>query len=142
MHSATQDSISSTTSINGMVLVALWALRACAHPLSHQNPFSSALSGDGAEINDETFFRELPAALRTDMALELARPIFKHSDVFECLDEEAERLLAARLTPMIVLAGHNVAQEGDEADALFLLQEGARWEGCQGQEFLCYGGPA
>ena len=83
-------------------------------------------SGNGAEINDETFFRELPAALRTDMALELARPIFSHSDVFECLDEEAERLLAARLTPMVVLAGHNVAQEGDEADALFLLQEGAR----------------
>ncbi len=83
----------------------------------------------GAEINDEMFFRELPAALRTDMALELARPIFSHSDVFECLDEEAERLLAARLTPMVVLAGHNVAQEGDEADALFLLQEGAHPRG-------------
>jgi hypothetical protein len=39
------------------------------------------------------------------MALELAQPIFRHSAVFNCLDAEAERLIAGRLTPRIVLAG-------------------------------------
>lgn len=78
-----------------------------------------------AEVNDETFWAELPAALRTDMALELARPLFKHSDIFRALDASAERLVATRLQPCVVPAGHNVAQEGDDADALYLLQEGA-----------------
>ena len=32
----------------------------------------------GADASDEVFWRELPAALRTDMAMELAGPIFKH----------------------------------------------------------------
>ena len=78
-----------------------------------------------ADANDEVFWRELPAALRTDMALELAGPIFRHSDIFKALDRSAERLVAARLTPLVVPAGHNVVQEGDDADCLFLLQQGA-----------------
>ena len=32
--------------------------------------------------------------------------------------------MAARLTPLVVPAGHNVVQEGDDAESLFLLQEG------------------
>jgi hypothetical protein len=44
-----------------------------------------------AEVNDEDFWTELPAALRTDMALELARPLFAHSDIFRALDKSAER---------------------------------------------------
>ena len=78
-----------------------------------------------ADTNDEMFWRELPAALRTDMALELAGPIFRHSDIFKGLDHARERLVATRLTPLVMPAGHNVVQEGDDADALFLLQEGA-----------------
>ncbi|BDA43675.1 probable potassium voltage-gated channel subfamily H member 7 [Coccomyxa sp. Obi] len=76
------------------------------------------------EVNDEDFWTELPAALRTDMALELARPLFAHSDIFKALDDSAERQVAARLQPSMVPAGHNVTQEGDDADALYLLQEG------------------
>ena len=72
------------------------------------------------------FWTELPAALRTDMALELAGPIFRHSDIFKGMDRASERLVATRLTPLVVPAGHNIVQEGDDADALFLLQEGAR----------------
>jgi hypothetical protein len=78
------------------------------------------------EVNDEEFWSELPTALRTDMAMEMARPLFKHSDIFQALDASAERLIATRLQPQVVPAGHNVAQEGDDADALYLLQEGAR----------------
>ena len=70
------------------------------------------------------FWTELPAALRTDMALELAGPIFRHSDIFKALDKSCERLVATRLTPLVIPAGHNIVQEGDDADALFLLQEG------------------
>lgn len=70
------------------------------------------------------FWKELPAALRTDMALELAGPIFAHSDIFRALDPSSERLVATRLSPLVVPAGHNVVQEGDDADSLFLLQEG------------------
>lgn len=44
-----------------------------------------------AEVNDEDFWSELPAALCTDMALELARPLFAHSDIFKALDDNAER---------------------------------------------------
>jgi hypothetical protein len=78
-----------------------------------------------AEVNDEQFWAELPSALRTDMALEMARPLFQHSDIFKTLDPPAERLVAARLQPVVIPAGHNVAQEGDDADALYLMQEGA-----------------
>ena len=72
------------------------------------------------------FWAELPAALRTDMALELAGPIFAHSDIFKALDAASARQVAQRLAPLVVPAGHNVVQEGDDADSLFLLQEGGR----------------
>lgn len=81
----------------------------------------------GADANDSMFWAELPAALRTDMALELAGPIFRHSDIFKGMAPASERLVATRLTPLVVPAGHNIVQEGDDADALFLLQEGAPW---------------
>ena len=83
------------------------------------------VGASGADANDDMFWKELPAALRTDMALELAAPLFRHSDIFKGMDPASERLVATRLTPLVVPAGHNVVQEGDEADALFLLQEGA-----------------
>lgn len=82
-----------------------------------------------AEVNDELFWAELPSALRTDMALEMARPLFQHSEIFKALDISAERLVAARLQPMVIPAGHNVAQEGDDADALYLMQEGQHLDG-------------
>jgi len=78
-----------------------------------------------AELRDDSFFAELPAALRTDIAHELARPLLARSDVFNCLTSSAQRVLAARLVPQATPAGHNVAQEGDDADMIWLLQEGA-----------------
>jgi len=85
-------------------------------------PFLSACL---AELRDDAFFAELPAALRTDIAHELAQPLLEQSDVFNCMTKSAQRVLAARLTPLAVPAGHNVAQEGDPATTLWLLQEGA-----------------
>ena len=38
--------------------------------------------------------------------------------------------VASRLSPSMVAAGHNVTQEGDEADALYLLQEGVQLTLC------------
>ena len=85
--------------------------------------FSQALGP--AELRDDAFFAELPAALRTDIAHELAQPLLEQSEVFNCMTKSAQRVLAARLTPLAVPAGHNVAQEGDPATTLWLLQEGA-----------------
>ena len=79
-----------------------------------------------AELGEDAFFAELPAALQTDIAHELARPLLQQSDVFSCLTPNAQRVLAARLRPLAVPAGHNVAQEGDTATVIWLLQEGAR----------------
>ena len=45
--------------------------------------------------------------------------------MFSCLTPSAQRVLAARLRPLAVPAGHNVAQEGDTATVIWLLQEGA-----------------
>lgn len=79
-----------------------------------------------AELGEDAFFAELPAALQTDIAHELARPLLQQSDVFSCLTPSAQRVLAARLRPLAVPAGHNVAQEGDTATVIWLLQEGER----------------
>ena len=40
------------------------------------------------------------------------------------LPEGAKTRLAARLTPQMVPPGHDLCQEGDDADCLWILQEG------------------
>ena len=41
-----------------------------------------------------------------------------------CEQMSAERLMAVWLTRLVVPAGHNVVQEGDDVNALFLTWEG------------------
>lgn len=40
------------------------------------------------------------------------------------LPEGAKTRLAARLTPQMVPPGHDLCQEGDDADCMWILQEG------------------
>ena len=40
------------------------------------------------------------------------------------LPEDAKTRLAARLTPQMVPPGHDLCQEGDDADCMWILQEG------------------
>ena len=40
------------------------------------------------------------------------------------LAEDAKARLAARLTPQMIPPGHDLCQEGDEADCMWILQEG------------------
>ena len=49
-----------------------------------------------------------------------------HACLAKCsqLPEGAKTRLAARLTPQMVPPGHDLCQEGDDADCMWILQEG------------------
>lgn len=53
--------------------------------------------------------------------------IHPHTHTVECcseLPEGAKTRLAARLTPQMIPPGHDLCQEGDDADCMWILQEG------------------
>ncbi|DBA70723.1 TPA: hypothetical protein ACH3X2_012094 [Trebouxia sp. C0005] len=77
-----------------------------------------------ADWKEAEFFDELPAHLRGEVAVYLMEEVFEQSDFFSQLPEGAKTRLAARLTPQMVPPGHDLCQEGDDADCMWILQEG------------------
>ena len=82
--------------------------------------------GSGADLQDDTVFSELPSILKTAVAYELTEKLLQQSNIFGALKPEARRVVASRLTPVSLPAGHDLCVEGDEADCLWILQHGAR----------------
>ncbi|KAK9816960.1 hypothetical protein WJX72_007507 [[Myrmecia] bisecta] len=76
------------------------------------------------ELQDDSFFSELPTTLRGEMAFQLTRTVFERSEIFSVLNDEAKKVVAERLTPVSLAAGHDLCREGDDADELWILQEG------------------
>ena len=77
-----------------------------------------------ADLQDDVVFRELPSILRTSVAYELTDKLLQQSHIFGALKPQARRVVASRLTPISLPAGHDLCLEGDKADCLWILQHG------------------
>lgn len=77
-----------------------------------------------AGMDDATYFEDLPMDLRGEIVRGLAGETLRHSHMFRLLDDEMRAQLAGVARPVRLVAGHNLFQEGDDADAFYVLQEG------------------
>ncbi|KAK9812616.1 hypothetical protein WJX72_000666 [[Myrmecia] bisecta] len=77
-----------------------------------------------ADWKDEQFFAELPAATRSRVAGHMLRQVLQTSDIFRCLSSEARERIAGKVHPRMVSPGHDLCEQGEEADCMWILQEG------------------
>eukprot|EP00884_Botryococcus_braunii_P020699 jgi/Botrbrau1/7312/Bobra.247_3s0007.1 len=91
---------------------------------------------------ESEIFGELPAVLRTRVAFALTRELLSHSSVFEGLTKAQQRAVASRLQPITLMAGHDLARQGDDATCLWLLQEGSLLSLRNGKEVELVRAPA
>ena len=71
-------------------------------------------------------FHASVAQLRAEVAAYLLRDIMSASAVLQQLDKLSRQLLAAQMTPRMVAPGHDLCLQGDPADRMWLLQDGAQ----------------
>ncbi|KAK9809148.1 hypothetical protein WJX72_010205 [[Myrmecia] bisecta] len=76
------------------------------------------------ESNEGQFFSELPHTLRNEVVWHMCRKLFASLYLFRDLDAPTQLLLASKMQPVRVGAGHDVCNQGDVADRLWVLQEG------------------
>eukprot|EP01024_Parvocaulis_polyphysoides_P021109 TRINITY_DN1999_c1_g3_i1.p3 TRINITY_DN1999_c1_g3~~TRINITY_DN1999_c1_g3_i1.p3 ORF type:complete len:258 (+),score=34.20 TRINITY_DN1999_c1_g3_i1:1038-1811(+) len=73
---------------------------------------------------EEEFLNEIPQDLRTAVAFQATESCMKNIDLFNHVDDSFLQLIASRFQPIFVPEGDDVYKEGDDADALFILDEG------------------
>lgn len=78
------------------------------------------------DSHDALIFKEMPAALRAVVAFDLTNGLIKQVPVLCNLDEQHQRGLVSKLVPISIRPGVDICQEGDDADSVWILQEGAR----------------
>jgi hypothetical protein len=88
-----------------------------------------------AGSEETNIFEELPAVLQTKVAFTLTHSLLEHSEVFSCLTHTQQRHVAARLRPVTISAGHDLARQGDEVTCFWLLQEGEEFH----KSVFCFG---
>ena len=54
----------------------------------------------------------------------MCRRVFVADPIFGGLDRNTQKLIAANMTPLHLLPGHTLCQQGGVADRIWLLQEG------------------
>ncbi|KAK9813287.1 hypothetical protein WJX72_011893 [[Myrmecia] bisecta] len=77
-----------------------------------------------SDWKDEQFFAELPAMTRSRVAGYMLRNVLQTSDIFRCLSKEARERIAGKVRPRMVSPGFDLCEQGDEAECLWILQEG------------------
>ena len=78
----------------------------------------------GVRLDDGTHFKELPAALRAELVLNLAADALKKSYMLSALDLDLLEYLATLGLPRPLVAGHDLYREGEVSDSFWVLQEG------------------
>ena len=78
----------------------------------------------GARLDDAAQFNELPVALRAELVLTLAGKALKQSHMLRALDVNLMEHLATFGMPRPLVAGHDLYQEGEQAESFWVLQEG------------------
>lgn len=93
----------------------------CKVPLI-QRPTTSTEDDDLAQLT------ELPTALRDEVVAFLTKDVLEHSPIFGVLGKHERRYLARRMVPLTLPMGHDLFREGDNAECMYILQEGV-WVG-------------
>ena len=70
-------------------------------------------------------YLELPAQLKAEVAWFLLEDVIVKSEVLQQLRPAAKHQLAGRMVPRFIITGHDICRQGDLADKLWILQEGA-----------------
>eukprot|EP01025_Chloroclados_australasicus_P005746 TRINITY_DN11800_c0_g1_i1.p1 TRINITY_DN11800_c0_g1~~TRINITY_DN11800_c0_g1_i1.p1 ORF type:complete len:657 (-),score=55.60 TRINITY_DN11800_c0_g1_i1:655-2625(-) len=73
---------------------------------------------------EDEFLSEIPQALRTEVAYASTQTLLRSIDLFNYIDEPSLKLISSRFQPLFVPEGDDVYREGDDADALYILDEG------------------
>jgi hypothetical protein len=122
----------SAETLAGSPLPRLWPSREtggrgfdAAHAHASINVRQVCLSVLSAEIQEEQFFEELPTQLRVRIVQHMLHGSFASWDVFGVLPAPARRRLAACVSPVTLLPGHDLCGEGEPVDCLWILQEGS-----------------
>eukprot|EP01023_Acetabularia_acetabulum_P016557 TRINITY_DN1816_c0_g1_i1.p1 TRINITY_DN1816_c0_g1~~TRINITY_DN1816_c0_g1_i1.p1 ORF type:complete len:729 (+),score=74.15 TRINITY_DN1816_c0_g1_i1:152-2188(+) len=77
------------------------------------------------ENYEQEFLQEIPWELRTEAAYEITEQLMNNIAVFKYINNDFRRLLASRFQPVFIAAGEEIYREGDDADAIYLLNVGA-----------------
>lgn len=76
------------------------------------------------EWREADLYGELPAPLRADVTRALALDVFRASDLLASAPEPLLHDLAAAMEPVTVFPGHDLCEQGEEADGLWVMHEG------------------
>lgn len=96
--------------------VSSTSMRSSVHPLCTHHPSS--------EDDDLAQLTELPTALRDEVVAFLTKDVLEHSPIFGVLGKHERRYLARRMVPLTLPMGHDLFREGDDAESMYILQEG------------------
>ena len=78
----------------------------------------------GAVADDAGYFQELPVSLRGEIVARLAGDTIRDSRMLRTLSPEVRAHLASVAVPRRLVAGHDLYEEGDDADRFWVLQDG------------------
>ena len=78
-----------------------------------------------AMVTAADVYQELPAPLKAEVAWFLLQDVIIKSEVLQQLSPAAKHQLAGRMVPRFIITGHDICRQGDLADKLWILQEGA-----------------
>eukprot|EP01023_Acetabularia_acetabulum_P026495 TRINITY_DN2516_c0_g2_i5.p1 TRINITY_DN2516_c0_g2~~TRINITY_DN2516_c0_g2_i5.p1 ORF type:complete len:373 (+),score=62.11 TRINITY_DN2516_c0_g2_i5:634-1752(+) len=76
------------------------------------------------DVHEETFLNEIPQDIRTAVAYQATERLMKGIDLFNYIDESFLRLMASRFQPMFIPEGDDIYREGDDAEALYIIDTG------------------
>ena len=76
------------------------------------------------EWREADLYGELPAPLRAEVTRALALDVFRASDLLAAAPEPLLHDMAAAMEPVTVFPGHDLCEQGEEADGLWVMHEG------------------
>lgn len=76
------------------------------------------------EWREADLYSELPPGLRADVTRTLALELFRASELFAGVPDALLHDMAAAMAPVTVFPGHDLCEQGEVADCLWLMHEG------------------
>eukprot|EP01025_Chloroclados_australasicus_P011578 TRINITY_DN1505_c0_g2_i3.p1 TRINITY_DN1505_c0_g2~~TRINITY_DN1505_c0_g2_i3.p1 ORF type:complete len:657 (+),score=51.59 TRINITY_DN1505_c0_g2_i3:94-2064(+) len=88
------------------------------------NRYYGEIYAEKQEDKEEEFLSEIPFILRAEVAYCLTKQVMENVKLFTNIDEEHLQQFASRFKPLFVAEGEVIYMEGDQADALYILDDG------------------
>eukprot|EP01025_Chloroclados_australasicus_P065642 TRINITY_DN8943_c0_g2_i1.p1 TRINITY_DN8943_c0_g2~~TRINITY_DN8943_c0_g2_i1.p1 ORF type:complete len:656 (-),score=57.22 TRINITY_DN8943_c0_g2_i1:361-2328(-) len=76
------------------------------------------------EDQEEEFLNEIPQNLRTAVAFQLTEKSLQSITLFKYINDKFLQLIASRFQPLFIPQGNDIYREGDDATAVYILDEG------------------